>query len=775
MNPCFLQHWNPDISRPVYKAGASVEVKAETPKKRKEKDQALPEVPFDPDKTTHDEVWKLIDEKYGHSPYQSLITSYVEGLLPKAPEGYREALVQNSSQRYMKFYEKAKVTFMTEAEALKEKFDDAVDDIKDRVSDDLKVLKSAVEGAKKQTEFTAVMPGPESKDAVEDHFEDYLEALNARYFNVDVNFGTDVTEIPVPIVGAMVPKGLSAAAYRNKANEFESKMSDWVEAKLEWMLKSKKTTKQDLDEFKKEIEDRYKSYSNFDKNSAIISGADLVALDKLAHPGLDDVGLVLDESGEGGIRRLKIMQLMNPDGWEETVDMARDVTLKGVLNNHSETKFIEMMKQYGEVKDFGDAADLFEDRLEELGKADVGATLEFIRHFNQEVHGDLLQYEAAVEPPALTMQVHKQMDYLLGGALVPQKQEDRAIVSFMKAEKEGRDQILSNPGTRAVLFRAIKMATEHYPTMYETQFGNIPDDVSKLRRSRRIEKPTFHDRAAQLQALIILGNQAKVIVSKFEQTPEHKGKGYVGQIDDAQIPDETKMVKLGVRFHSAGSKPARYTSGLARGGFNTRDLALKGVKVLGVLTVVSNVAQSWSETSGDLPDRLLDTVERSVTSHGVLAGAAMTAGSHMAERNKAFLRYPWLSQHERAGAMAAFKLDNLGRRLGHDEVKRFTNNNAEWRALKDPAMDPSQIKEMLKAAGKRVKGKQKPVITINDLKEVIKDESVISTLTKGGRSARMRYMFYQKFFASPSKPDVNHVKELCTGSSYIAGSPAKQK
>ncbi len=768
---CPFNHW--DDPRLVYKNGeAKVEVKIESPSSKKDKEKLLPQVEFDPNKTTHDEVWGLIDEKYGKSPYQQLITDYVNGVMASGPEGFKEALIKGSTERYGKFYEKTKVAFMTETDELKDKFDDAVDDIKDHVGDQLDMLKSGMEGAKKQVEFTAATPSPSNEKAVENHFDDYLDSLNARYFNTDVNFGTDVTEIQVPIVGAMVPKGLSAAAYRSKADDFKGKMEDWVEAKLEWMLKNKKTSKQDLDKFKKEIEARYKRYSTIkDKNSAIISGADLIELEKQANPPIDAIGKVLDGSSESVIARLELIQMMNPDAWEETVDRARKNIMAGIVNNGSEAQFVKEMKKYGPVEDFGDAEDLLEEKLEELSKADVRATLDFIQKFNQEIHSDVLQFETTVQPPALTMQVHKQMDYLLSGALVPQKHEDRAIVEFMRADKEGRDAILANTGTRAVLFRAIKMTTDVYPNVYQKRFGNIPDDVSKLRRSRRIEKPTFHDRAAQLQALIILGKQSKAIVSKFEQTPDHKGKGYTDEIDQTHVPDEAKIVKLGLKFKSSGSKNVRYRSALSRGGFNGRDLALKGVKVLGVLAIVSNTAQSWSETSGDLPDRILDTIERTVTNQGAIAGAAMAAGAHMAERNKAFLRYPWLSQHERAGAVAAFKLDNLGRRLGHAEVKRFTHNPAEWRALKHSSMDASRIKEMLKEAGKRSKGKAKPVITIEDMKKVISDQSIISTLTKGGKSARMRYLFYQKFFAASTKPDVNHVKELCTGSSYISSEP----
>jgi hypothetical protein len=466
------------------------------------------------------------------------------------------------------------------------------------------------------------------------------------------------------------------------------------------------------------------------------------------------------------------VHLLNPGGWEDTVEAVGDGILQATVNNHSEKEFTKAMKKYDkEVEDFDDAEEAFFDRLDELSKVGVPETLAFIREFNLGVHSEVLKHEKQIDPPALTVQVHKQLDYLLSGILVPQKETDRMLVRFMNADREARDEMLAHPGSRSILFRGIKQATEQYPEIYDKRFSRIPDDPKKLRRSRRIEKPTYHDRAAQMQALIILGNQAKVVVSKINQAPEHIGNDYLTEIGNAKLPEEPKVVKTGLRFKSPVTKSARYTSGLSRGGFNTRDLALKGAKVIGVLAVVSNVAQSFSETEGDFVDRIFQTAERAATNHGVLVGAAVTAGAHIAERNPRFLKYPWLSQHEREGIWVAYKLDNLHARLGRNEVQRFTNNTAEWRALDHSSMDADQIKELVKEAGKRTKRGQRPMITIEDIKKIVPDETITSTLTQGGRSARMRYLFYSKFFAAKDKPDVNHVKELCTGSSYISKEP----
>jgi len=654
---------------------------------------------------------------------------------------------------------------------------------------ELSVLKSAIEGGKRLTTFNEAMPAVENGGEVKSYFSRYLKALNGRYFNQDLNVGsTQGPGVPlidpivhvegsrIPLIGPILdPHAFEKARYRNQSENFQSKMGHWVDAKLAWMLKNKETKTSDLETFKTEIAARYEMYSKMDGNASIISAADLTKLEAIAKPNADVMGRMLEESNDETIKRLEVMQLLNPNGWSDAIDMAGNAIVLAAVSSAAEQQFVTEMNKYKPVKDFSGAKKEFRKMLKELSEVGVRETLGFLKAFNLGVHGDVLQYEEAVDPPSLKFQVHKQLDYLLGGVLVPQKETDRMLVRFMTSGRKERGEMMASDGTREVLFRAIKQATEQYPEVYRKQFPNIPDEAGKLRRSTHIESPTFHDRAAQMQALIILGNQAKVIVSQLQMAPEHRGKDYVSEIDRANVPEDPKVVLTGLRFRAPGSGTAPYRSALDRGGFNTRDLALKGAKVLGLLVVVSNVAQSFSETHGDFVDRVFDTVEKAATNQGVLIGAGVTVGAHLAERDKAFLRYPWLSQHERAGTMVAFKLDNLAARVGQDEMSRFLNNNAEWRALTDPAMDPAQIKEMLSESNKRTASGSHPTITVEDLRKVIKDESIVATLTTGGKSARMRYLFYEKFFSSATKPDVNHMRELCTGSSHISSSPSKTK
>ncbi|MFH0838494.1 MAG: hypothetical protein V1880_04490 [Patescibacteria group bacterium] len=758
MNPCFFsQHRDQECSRPVFMGDGSAEVQAEAAGRETEK-PPVPQLEFEfkPGITTHDEVWAKIDEKYGESPYQNLIVDYVDKLLPRGPAEYRMAIVLSSAERYGQFYKQTRTDFMKGADDLEDKFETSVNRIRGKTSEELDALKSAVEGARALTEFKGIMPPPEDKDAVEDYFDDYLDAMNGRYFNEEMDEGNE-----------------GHRNYGKLSGKFKKNMENRVEAKLDWLLNKKETKKEDLEAFKKEIADRYETYSKFDKSTSIISGADLAALEKLANPPLDAVGQVLSEGDERVIKRLEIMHLLNPGAWKDTVKAAHDMVVLTALNGGMENEFIAAARKYKEAEDFDDAVDVFEDKLEELSKVGVTETLAFLREFNTEVHSEVLDYERNIEPKSLTVQVSKQLDYLLGGVLKPHWEEDRMIVRFMTANREERQEILSNDAQRGILFRGIKMATERYPDIFAGY--NVPDDVKKLRRSPDITKPTRHDQAAQLMALIILGRQAKVIVSKLNKTPQYTGRDFTAEIDSMKVPEDAKMVQEGVKFSAPGTQRARFQSALERGGFNARDLALKGVKVLGLLSILANAGQSFSETEGDFVDRIFQTGEKMLTNQGVLVGAAAAAGAHLAERNPAFLKYPWLSKYHRQKIMVDFKLENIAARLGkegREEVNRFTFNNAEWRALSHDNMTGDKIRELLKTKAEKAKGGQKPVITVRDLSEIITEPSIISTLTRTEKSPRMRYLFYQKFFASPIKPDVNRMKELCTGTSHISPNPA---
>lgn len=812
------QYRDDESSRLIYLAQASAEasieegVRVETPETKKEREEQVSKLEYDPawvkekDPRQSDAsvVWVKIDEVYGKTPYEKTITEYVDSLMPEGSSTYKQDLIKRSVSQYMDFYEDVEQEFMNESDDIQDAFEEAVDDIVDETGEKLAVLQEAIEGAQEYSKFNEKMPSPERESEVKSHFERYLEALGGRYFNVHLQEGETIPGANIPIFGVLfhLDKNIfHARKYEEMAENFQDQMETWVMTKLDWLLK-KGATQQELIDFRKEIAARYSLYSRFDGDRSLISWQEVEALEQASHLPDDEAKLfyLLDLAGNEGnaraIRRLEIVQLINPSAWKKLVRLRAESVIARAQSDLKQDEFIakvnEARKARGEepVKptrrqpsrhkgrgsEFDIAGRSFKKMMGDMSEVGVRETLAFLKPFEDEVLGELKRYETQVEDESLEMQTAKQLDYLMGSHLEAQKETDKALVRFMDASEEERLEILMTPASRDILLRGIRMATRVYPDLYERYFGNIPDDPEKLKRSWNIEKATHHDKAAQLQALIILGHQAEVLVDRYSRHPKLRGLDLNAELEAIEPPEDISVVSLGLGFKRPGKRPIGYKTALERGGFTLQGLGLKGAKILGVLAIASNVAQSYSEAQGeDFIDKMFDTLERSVTNHGVIAGTAVLAGAHLAERNTAFLRYPWLSQHEQKAVFTSIKLDNMRAAVGTKEVNRFLHNDAEWRALDHPKMDAIQIGKLMDRANERVAKGAKPAIFVEDIEQVIPDESIVHSLTTGGRSARMRFLFYKKFFSGSSKPLVSEVKEICTGTGYYAKAPTHKE
>ena len=783
----------------VFETGAQ-RIEAEMHSEQKERPELVPELTYDPEKTDPDSVWADIDAKYGEDAYNTLISAYVDKLIPNTQSPFRSSITRESKERYMRFYGHIRREFMKQENSLREDFEWARDHISDKAREELYILRSQIEGAEPLSQFREKMPSAKERGAVERYFRKYLSALNGRYFNKHANAGVKIPGVGIPIlepfifadgkslqhrahpeeresvpilgpvIGSEVFKGM---AYEGPARDFQYKMDKWVDAKLDWIMDHQPTTAK-LTAFRKEIAARYDLYSRIDADSSIISTADMKVLEDAASPPFKTLERMMDESDDQIVRRLEVMQLMDYDSWENNVDLLGDAVIKVAVDSGAEKEFIAQVNKEAEtyglspVQNFGQAKRTFKAILSDLSPVGVRETLDFLRDFNAGAHQDVLSFENEVDPASLRPYVRRQIEHLMNGRLVPQKEEDRAIVRFIAADLKGRRNMLSNAQTRAVLFRGIRLATKLYPDIYSSQF-KVPTDPEKMRFSPRIRKPRGQDQAAQMQALIVLGKQAEYTVNKLNEREEFRGQKFSAEIESFELPD-AKRFKTGLRFKPPTPRHKRYVSDITRGGFNMRDLSLKGAKVFGTFVVLANVSQSWSQagdSSEDILDRIFQTAEIAATNPALLAGAGVTVLAQKAERDKRLLKWPWLSQHEREDVMTGYKLDNIFAKVGPNNLKNFLGNSAEWRAMNHPKMSPDTIKELVQKAGKRAKKGSRPVITLEDMKEVIPEASITASLTAGGRSDRTRYLFYSKFMTGRIKPDVHHIKELCTGNSYI--------
>ena len=752
-----------DLKRYVYqfKAGAEVAVQSTETEKRA---AAYKVSAVD----TKDSVWARLEEEHKPLVYETTIQKYVDRLFSESDGGHKKNLLNTSVKRYTFHYKQIEAEFMRSAETLQEAHNKARSDILDRAKSERATLRRALEAAKPLAKIPEKIPAAAEQDEVTEYFEDYSEALGSRYLNVHASFGQVMPKPLVPLV-RLDKKARDAAGYREHARALQSAMEGWVERKMEALYKDdKKPSQKKLEDFKKELSGSYEYYATLgDKDASVIGVNDLIAIEEMAGLSLRDSKLeeggaeaiqrVLEkETTKDTLHRLEAIYLMRPGQWHVMANIQAKQISKVAADNGSKGEFTKFVStRFESASSFEEAQTIFEDRVNDSAAQGVMPTLNLLNAANQSINAKILRYEENMEPVSLKRQVGEQLDYLLSDTLRPDKPTDRALVEFMQAGQNERIAILKNDKQRELLFRGIALATVSYRELFDKRYSNIPDDATKLKRSPRIEKPTSHDQAAQLKALIILGDQAKVIAGNFDNR-------FVAQIEKTWTP-EAKQVRLGLKFKSPAGKIPRYQPGVVRNGFNARDLGLKGVKVLGALMMVSNIAQSYSEASGDdFLDKLFNAVELSASNHAFLATAALTTGAHLAERNKKVLKYHKLSEYERDRVKTFFSLDNMGKRVGERNFQKFLANDAEWEAAKHPNMTGERVKELVKEAAKRTAPGSKPVIRPQDVEVITGIKEYRHTLTKGPKADRARYLFYAKFLTRKGQTDVDYLRELCS-------------
>ncbi|MBU1935325.1 hypothetical protein KKF04_04675, partial [Patescibacteria group bacterium] len=335
---------------------------------------------------------------------------------------------------------------------------------------------------------------------------------------------------------------------------------------------------------------------------------------------------------------------------------------------------------------------------------------------------------------------------------------DRILVEFMSTNRKGRETMLATRSDE--LFRAIKNVQKHYKKTYKDRFRDtLPDEIGQLRtRTIDREKPTGHDRAARLMALITLADEAEWLINNLSSTRRFEEQNLAEELENTQADKTT--IALALKFKDTRKQHTySYKSALYRGGFNTGDLAIKGLKVLGAMTVISNVANSIKDASGDdIFEKITDAVGKTVTNPAVLAGAAVTAGAHAIEQYPELKNYPFASEYGRHGITTYIKLDRLSKKVGSENLAGFTGSFAEWEVMEQ--LQPRQIKQLLEKAKER--DPSYPMIRTADLEGLITERRIMSALPGEPVDSRVRYLFYQRFISGSEKPNIGQLREMCT-------------
>ncbi len=740
----FLHHWEPQRNRAIFLAGnEAMEAKVEsTANVERQKRKTF---------KSADEAWNDLKATYGPEAYRQTIQEQAAKFLDAEKHPEADAMVNDSVTNYERFFFDIETEFRDNTEALRKNHRQAERRIQKETRQSLRTLKQGLEASSKLREENNINQFTD-KPAIKRHFRRTVRRLGDIYLN-----------------SGLVKKS-ERADYENAASELEADLQKWVMKKVD-KLHAEKSNPAAYKGLEAEVKNRYDLYSNIDGNSRYISPREISILNNLHmssnfwNSDEKEVGAILEE-----------FSIANPRAFEKASKDIAIVVIVETQSDHLEAEFTTLVStKIEKVDNYKEAKKVYKKHVEELSKQGARETQAFVSSFTKELFAEQLKFEKNIEPKSLQKQVSRQLDYLLSGKLIPGNQTDQAIVNFMNANQKGRQQILSNEASRQKLFRGIKIAKTHYPEIFDKRYGNLPDDPKKLRRRRKIANPTSSDQAAQLKALMVLGDQAELIVKRYGKDDEESKAKLEAEMNNVKIPESYKSVTTGLKFKSSLKKPSQYTSSLVRGGFNARDLSLKTAKVLGTLTVLANAVNAYGQAEGDdMLDRIFNAAEATVTNPSAIAGLGVAVGSHFAERNPDLLKYPFLSQRDKAVVMASYKLDSIGAKTSEKARDQFIGSMGEWQLIQKMSAD--QIKGLQKKAAEESKEtKRRPMISVEMLVEEgildpEKDGSTLATLSRGPGSNRTRYLFYAKFFSGKIKPDAYSVKEICSGDSYIKDS-----
>ncbi len=684
-----------------------------------------------------------MEKKYGEQAYRKVIQEQAQALMMDQAGEHTQSIVEASIARYMKVYGEARMEFNDTSRSLEKTYEKAEKTILKNTKQELSHLKASFEEAATliKTE-KETPPDVSNKREVDRHFESYLEALNEHYFKDSVRGGIEGGDWM-------------------KAEDFKNKMGLWVQQRLNILGKEKATGESHSIALKKEIGARYARYANFDHNPATISSVDLKMLNQRMPTEPDKIEVFLNQADakvhsekyRQFMGQMEDMRLMHPDIWKAQLHEFGKGVLKQVENDHTEEKFIAAVNEKIEpVKNYRKAKKAFLKHLQELTAQGITETHQFIDNFTSQV------FESTVAPEKkmgkeyredFTRNVDHEISILMSGEFTPPQETDRILVQFMRSDRKQREDMLANAAVRQPLLRAIVNSTQGYSAVFNEEFKDTAENAVNFRLVR-------------LKALSILGEQAQGIVENYH-------KGLSNELKTTQV--NRGDLRIDTAFKAPPQGQIRFHSNLERGGFNTRDLGLKAMKILGVVGIAINLAQGFSSSdkTKSLTERLIAAAQSSAANPGFLLAAGGVALAHKAEQDPRYLKLPWLSEYEKLDVSVADSLRKIASETSIQDRDRVLNNPVEWKVAKRLKENPTKFQALMELAAsekrihKRV-GISPELLVKAGVIDKVEDADLYHQLSQG--TNRTRYLLYDHFLRDPNR-NIHDIKEHCTGSSFI--------
>lgn len=771
----------------IYLEGVA-EIKSETTKEGVES-WKLPEITFKPldaegKPITAEKVWNPIHKIYNpgenigeqrKSPYYKMIKKYINETFPESKKSDKETWLNNSIVPFRAIYLNTQKSFFVKTNNLQERLENHLTIIENKTKSDLSNLKQIIDKKKKtidvsnQEESAVESANLSNAPAIRQEFASYLKLQNDYYLNE--NFQKQRLSNVKPIA-----KSKLIRRYNDNAEKFKTAIEKRTMAKLNYLLNQKSTTPDTISKYKELIKAEYKYFASIDKNTAFIDIEDFMAMEKYSNVNFNLINSVQKSSKRQDHLYMESMYIMKYEVWEKTTETARRMLVMDCYSNGTEAAFITKVNKYRErskqkpVATFGEAKLHFKALMDERTKMGVTATYNLLNDFKTTAYGERLKKIKKVKPDSLQLLVLREREFLISQRLTPQAEHDKLIVEFMSTSRKGRDSILKHK--RAELFKAIKNIKHHYPKYIKDNFSSISKKPGELRYQPNLSKrPTRDDKAARIYALLTLACEAEGIIENFSTTDKYKGHNLEDQLKKIQNDKNTPL--MGLQFEDVlRSKASPYASELSRGGWNGRDMGIKFLKVLGVVTFMANVANSIKSSEGKDPfERAVNAMGNIATNPGVYVGAGLAGGAHLVEMKPRYLDYPLASAHEKFDIHTNGKLTGIRKKVGPKHINTFMqrgdplDNNSplskEWLIMDN--INSKKIEKLVDKARKKP-SKIGPIIENKDIEKLIpknQRQTVLSGISRTKENARTRFLFYEKFLYG-QKPNIQQLRNVIT-------------
>jgi hypothetical protein len=349
-------------------------------------------------------------------------------------------------------------------------------------------------------------------------------------------------------------------------------------------------------------------------------------------------------------------------------------------------------------------------------------------------------------PDAIQNRILIERFNLLSGRTVSDNEQDKLLIRFLNEKKEATPEVM----------KAVRNIRARYEKTYTDQYQKGLEKVKTVTYSGNPERPTGHDLAARLLALIMLAKEAE---EKFDTAAYAEIK--------ADDPKQQSPPNLNFQVPNM-RHPGKYIPRVMRHGFTMAGIGKAALTVGAWGALVTNL-MNYDKSQGNLfTEKGFENFINNITSNPYIAGsAAVLYGKRMYEQTPGVLKLARLggnSEGETTLILTQKNLDGIQVKLNNEKcggaltaLIGSKTSAYEWKIMEK--IDQNKAKQLMKSAEKA--NSKFPKITAEMLQTLMGSDADLNgaayLIGTGNDSevAHARYLFYKEFLTAK---DVNITK-----------------